>query len=134
MWFLPTMLAVATFALATMVNALSGASQATAPRAVRLFSEDRTAQASISAFVGASLFSIVGIIALSGGFFTASGRLILLTATIVVVVLVVGALIRWISKISSIGQDGRRQDEGVEIGLAHAPCGFRAVRRVRSGR
>lgn len=101
-----TMLAVATFALATMVNALSGASQATSPRAVRLISEDRTAQASISAFVGAFLFSIVGIIALSGGFFTASGRLILFAATIVVVVLVVGALIRWINKISSIGQVG----------------------------
>lgn len=105
-----SMLAVATFALATMVNALSGASQGTSPRAVRLIAEDRTAQTSISAFVGAFLFSVVGIIALSGGFFTASGRLILFAATIIVVVLVVGALIRWINKISSIGQVGETID------------------------
>lgn len=121
-----TMLAVATFALATMVNALSGASQGTSPRAVRLISEDRTAQASISAFVGAFLFSIVGIIALSGGFFTASGRLILFAATIVVVVLVVGALIRWINKISSIGQVGETI-ERVEQATTRAFCEIAAT-------
>ncbi|SOD93394.1 DUF2254 domain-containing protein [Caenispirillum bisanense] len=116
-----SMLAVATFALATMVNALSGASQGTSPRAVRLIAEDRTAQASISAFVGAFLFSVVGIIALSGGFFTASGRLILFAATIVVVALVVGALIRWINKISSIGQVGETI-ERVEAATTAAFC------------
>jgi uncharacterized membrane protein len=101
-----SMLTVATFALATMVTAFFGASQATTPRAVRLISEDRAAQAPISIFIGAFMFSIVGIIALSGGFFTASGRLILFGVTILVVMSVVGALIRWISKISSIGQVG----------------------------
>lgn len=101
-----SMLTVATFALATMVTAFFGSSQATTPRAVRLISEDRAAQAPISIFIGAFMFSIVGIIALSSGFFTASGRLILFSVTILVVILVVGALIRWISKISSIGQVG----------------------------
>jgi uncharacterized membrane protein len=101
-----SMLAVATFALATMVNALAGASQRTTPRAVRLVAEDRAAQTSISAFVGAFLFSIVGIIALRGGLYSASGRLILFAATSVVVLVVVGALIRWINKISSIGHVG----------------------------
>lgn len=101
-----SMLTVATFALATMVNAFFGATQATTPRAVRLIAEDRAAQAPISIFIGAFLFSVVGIIALSSGFYSASGRLILFGVTILVVIVVVGALIRWISKISSIGQVG----------------------------
>lgn len=99
-----SMLTVATFALATMVSAFFGASQSTTPRAVRLIAEDRAAQMPISIFIGAFLFSIVGIIALSSGFYSASGRLILFSVTMIVVILLVGALIRWISKISSIGQ------------------------------
>ena len=123
-----SMLAVATFALATMVNALAGASQRTTPRAVRLVAEDRAAQAAISAFVGAFLFSIVGIIALSGGFYSASGRLILFAATSIVVLIVVAALIRWINKISSIGQVGeiieRVEDATTRAfrEVAHRPC------------
>lgn len=105
-----SMLTVATFALATMVSAFFGAAQGTTPRAVRLIAEDRAAQAPISIFIGAFLFSVVGIIALSSGFYSASGRLILFGATIMVVVLVVGALIRWINKISSIGQVGETVD------------------------
>lgn len=101
-----SMLSVAVFSLATMVNALSAASQTATPRAVRLIAEDRTAQTSISIFVGAFLFSIVGIIGISGGLYTASGRLILFAAAIVVVAVVVGALIRWINLISSIGRVG----------------------------
>ncbi|MCA1971463.1 MAG: DUF2254 domain-containing protein [Caenispirillum sp.] len=116
-----SMLAVATFALATMVNALSGAAQAASPRAVRLIAEDRAAQTAISTFVGAFLFAVVGIIALSGGFFTASGRLILFAATIVVVALVVGALIRWINEISSIGQMGETMAR-VERSTTRAFC------------
>ncbi|WP_375264017.1 DUF2254 domain-containing protein [Palleronia sp.] len=101
-----SMLAVATFALGTMVSALFGAAQGSSPRAVRLIAEDRSAQAPISIFIGSFLFSIVGIIALSSGFYSAPGRLILFGATILVVILLVGALIRWINKIPSIGQVG----------------------------
>lgn len=131
-----SMLAVATFALATMVNAFASATQTTSPRAVQLIAEDRTAQTSISAFVGAFLFSVVAIIALSGGFYSASGRLILFSATLVVVIVVVGALIRWINKISSIGQVGETI-ERVEVAttaafreIAQSPlfgCGRRAA-------
>lgn len=114
-----SMLAVATFALATMVNAFASATQTTSPRAVHLIAEDRTAQTAISVFVGAFLFAVVGIIALSGGFYSASGRLILFAATIVVVIIVVGALVRWINKISSIGQVGETI-ERVEVATTAA--------------
>jgi uncharacterized membrane protein len=99
-----SMLTVAIFALATVVNAFAAASQNSTPRAVRLIIEDRTAQTSISAFLGAFLFSIVGIIALSGVYYSESGRLILFSATVLVVVVVVAALIRWIDQSSSIGR------------------------------
>ena len=105
-----SMLTVAIFALATVVNAFAHASQSATPRAVRLIVEDRTAQTSISAFLGAFLFSIVGIIALSSGYYSEAGRLILFSATLLVVVVVVAALIRWIDQISSIGRVGNTID------------------------
>jgi uncharacterized membrane protein len=105
-----SMLTVAIFALATMVNAFAAASQNSTPRAVRLIIEDRTAQTSISAFLGAFLFSIVGIIALSSVHYSESGRLILFSATLLVVVAVVAALIQWIDQSSSIGRVGNTVD------------------------
>lgn len=105
-----SMLTVAIFALATVVNAFASASQSSTPRAVRLIVEDRTAQTSISAFLGAFLFSIVGIIALSSVYFSEAGRLILFSATLLVVVAVVAALIRWIDQSSSIGRVGDTVD------------------------
>jgi uncharacterized membrane protein len=105
-----SMLTVAIFALATVVNAFAAASQNSTPRAVRLIIEDRTAQTSISAFLGAFLFSIVGIIALSSVYYSESGRLILFSATLLVVVAVVAALIQWIDQSSSIGRVGDTVD------------------------
>lgn len=99
-----SLLTVAVFALSSMVGALSSASQSTSPRAVPLIASDRTAQTSISLFIGAFLFAIVGIIALSSGFYSEAGRLVLFAATLVVVVLVVVSLIRWIGQVSAIGR------------------------------
>ena len=105
-----SMLTVAIFALATVVNAFAAASQNSTPRAVRLIIEDRTAQTSISAFLGAFLFSIVGIIALSSVYYSESGRLILFSVTLLVVVAVVAALIQWIDHSTSIGRVGDTVD------------------------
>ena len=99
-----SMLTVAVFALSSMVAALSSISQSTTPRAVPLITSDRTAQTSISLFIGAFLFAIVGIIALSSGIYSEAGRIILFAVTLIVVVLVVTALIRWIGQISAIGR------------------------------
>ena len=99
-----SMLTVAVFALSTVVSALSSASSATTPRAVPLIAGDLRAQTSISVFIGAFLFSIVGIIGLSAGFYSEASRLFLFGVTLLVVVLVVAALIRWIGQISVIGR------------------------------
>ncbi|WDR02745.1 DUF2254 domain-containing protein [Devosia algicola] len=99
-----SLLTVSVFALSTMVSALASASQSTTPRAVPLIVGDRSAQTSISIFIGAFLFSVVGIIGLSSGIYSEAGRLLLFAVTIVVVVLVIAALIRWIGQISAIGR------------------------------
>ncbi|WP_338722947.1 DUF2254 domain-containing protein [Devosia sp. XK-2] len=99
-----SLLTVAVFALSTIVSALSSASSQTSPRAVPLIVGDRRAQTSISVFIGAFLFSVVGIIGLSAGIYSEAGRLLLFVVTLAVVVLVVAALIRWIGQMSAIGR------------------------------
>ncbi|MBB4051063.1 putative membrane protein [Devosia subaequoris] len=101
-----SLLTVAVFSLSTIVSALSSASASTTPRAVPLIVGDRSAQTSISVFIGAFLFSIVGIIGLSANIYSEAGRLLLFAVTLAVVVLVVAALIRWIGQMSSIGRVG----------------------------
>lgn len=118
-----SLLTVAVFALSTMVSALSTASQATTPRAVALIVEDRTAQTSISVFIGAFLFAILGIIALSADIYSQAGRLVLFLVTLVIVLLVTVALIRWIGQISAMG----RVAETVDRVEAATTKGFRSV-------
>lgn len=101
-----SLLTVAVFALSTVVSAFSAASSATTPRAVPLIAGDLRAQTSISVFIGAFLFSIVGIIGLSTGLYSDAGRLFLFVMTLGVLVLVVASLIRWIGHISVIGRVG----------------------------
>lgn len=105
-----SMLAVAVFALSTLVALLNNVSQNATPRAVPLIVADRAAQTAISIFIGAFLFSVVGIIGLSAGIYTELGRIILFSSSIFVVLIVVWALLRWISEISRIG----RVEETVE--------------------
>jgi uncharacterized membrane protein len=104
------MLTVSVFALSTLVNLLANVSESGSPRAVPLIVEDRRAQTSISVFIGAFLFSIVGIIGLSGEIYSTSGRLILFGATVVVVLAIVFALFRWIGQISVVGRVGETID------------------------
>lgn len=99
-----SMLTVAVFALSTLVNLLTSAAQTGSPRAVPLFSGNRAARTTISVFIGAFLFSIIGIIGLSSGIYSIGGRLILFLATLVVVLAVVWALIRWVREISVVGR------------------------------
>lgn len=114
-----SLLAVAVFALSSLVSALSSASASTSPRAVALIVGDRGAQTSISVFIGAFLFSILAIVGLSAGIYSSAGRLFLFAVTLCVLVLVVVALIRWIAQISDIGRVGHTIDR-VEAATAKA--------------
>ncbi|GAP36641.1 DUF2254 domain-containing protein [Piscinibacter sakaiensis] len=99
-----SMLAVTTFSLTAMVSAYSAAATLGTPRATQLLMEDRSSQNALSTFLGAFLFSIVGIIALSIGFYGERGRILLFAGTVVVIVVIVVTLLRWITHITSFGR------------------------------
>ncbi|HEX6859567.1 MAG TPA: DUF2254 family protein [Caulobacteraceae bacterium] len=99
-----SMLAVATFSLTTLVTAYTSVVSNAAPRAAHLLVSDRGLRNALSTFVGAFIYSIVGIIALHTGYYGAQGRVILFFVTLVVLALVVLAMVRWIGLISRLAQ------------------------------
>ena len=101
-----SMLAVTTFSLTAMVTAFSGASQSGTPRATELLVEDAAAQNALSTFLGAFLFSIVGIIALKTGFYGVQGRAVLLIGTVIVILIIVVVLFHWIGQLTHFGRMG----------------------------
>ncbi len=105
-----SMLAVTTFSLSTMTAAYSAATSNVTPRATTLLIEDSVSQRVLSTFIGAFLFSIVGIIVLKTGAYGASGRSILFVATIIVVALIVINLLQWIDHLTRLGRVGETTD------------------------
>lgn len=99
-----SMLIVATFSLSTMVAAYSAASQGVTPRAARLLMEDRDSQNALSIFLGAFIFSIVAIIALSTGFYGRAERFVLFIFTVALVVIIVWTIVGWMEKLSKLGR------------------------------
>jgi uncharacterized membrane protein len=105
-----SMLAVTTFSLSVAVSAFAAASSNATPRATRLLQEDRTTQNVLATFLGAFIFGLVGIILLKAGYYGEGGVLVLYVATVLVVVLVVAALLRWISHLMTFGRMGDTLD------------------------
>lgn len=99
-----SMLAVVTFSLSVAVQAFAAAANTATPRATALLQEDGTTQNVLATFVGAFLFSLVGIIALHAGVYGEKGRVVLFAATIIVVMLVVAALLGWIDHLMRFGR------------------------------
>lgn len=99
-----SMLTVTTFSLTAMVTAYSAATTTATPRATQLLIEDRTSQNALSTFVGGFTFSLVGLIALSTGYYGEQGRTILFFGTLVMVALIVVTLLRWIAHLSTFGR------------------------------
>lgn len=99
-----SMLAVTTFSLSILVSALASAATGATPRATQLLKDDRTTQRVLATFVGAFIYSLVGIIGLQSGIYQQNGRLILFIVTIAVIVLIVASLLRWIVHITDYGR------------------------------
>lgn len=105
-----SMLAVTTFSLGVMTSAFGAATTNVTPRATKLLMEDRLTQNVLSTFIGAFLFSIVGIIVLKTGSYGERGRAVLFLITIVVIGVVVIQLLRWINHLVSLGRMGTTID------------------------
>lgn len=99
-----SMLAVTTFSLTAMVSAYSSATQLATPRATQLMVSDSTSQNALSTFLGAFVFSMVGIVGLNTSAYGHDGRIILFAATVIIITLVVGTLLRWIGHITAFGR------------------------------
>lgn len=101
-----SMLVVTTFSLSTMVSAYTAATNNVTPRATKLLLEDSTSQNALSVFIGAFLFSLASIIAISMEIYGSTGLLILYAVTILVICLIIAVLLRWISYLSGLGRVG----------------------------
>ncbi|OLO03997.1 DUF2254 domain-containing protein [Salinicola sp. CPA57] len=99
-----SMLAVTTFSLGAMVTAYGSATSNVSPRANLLLIEDRVTQNTLATFIGAFLFSLVGIIALAAGIYDEDGRTLLFAATLVVIVMTVYQLIKWAGYLTRLGR------------------------------
>lgn len=98
-----SLLAVTIFSLGAAVAAFGNATRSVTPRATRLLIEDSSTQNALATFLGAFLYGLVGIVALSTGAYGRQGRVVLFAVTIVVIVLIVVTLLRWIDHLSSLG-------------------------------
>ncbi|MFN3473511.1 MAG: DUF2254 domain-containing protein [Blastomonas sp.] len=98
-----SLLAVAIFSLGIMVSSLQAAASAATPRARPLLMQDRTAQNAISVFIGGFIYAIVGTVGLATSFFGAPARVILFMTTCLVIISVIYALLRWIGRLTNLG-------------------------------
>lgn len=121
-----SMLAVTTFSLTAMVSAYSSATQLATPRATQLMISDPTSQNAMSTFLGAFVFSMVGIVGLNTSAYGHDGRVILFVATVAVILLVVATLLRWIGHITAFGRMADVIDR-VEDAAAKAMAAFAAT-------
>jgi len=100
------MLVIATFAVGSMVAAYSSAANTASPRSFSLVIADDTSQRALSTFIGAFVFSIVGLIATKNSFFGTAGRFVLFLFTVTVFVMVVFTFVRWVDRIARLGRLG----------------------------
>jgi uncharacterized membrane protein len=105
-----SMLSVTTFSLTILVSALASASAGASPRATALVVEDSTTRNALATFIGAFIFSIVGIIALATRLYGPGGRLLLLAATVAVIAVIIVTLLRWMQHLSRMGRVGETVD------------------------
>lgn len=101
-----SMLVIATFAVGAMLSAYASASSAATPRAFPLVVADDVSQIALSTFIGAFIFSIVGLVAQLNGYYQSLGKLVLFVITLFVFAIVVLAFVRWVDRIARLGRLG----------------------------
>ncbi|MDF2179450.1 DUF2254 domain-containing protein [Aliiglaciecola sp. CAU 1673] len=101
-----SMLVIATFCVGSMVSAYASAASTATPRSFNLVIADDVSQNALATFVGAFIFSIVGIVTAKSEYFSAGGYFILFCLTLLVFALVVFTFIRWVDRIARLGRIG----------------------------
>lgn len=98
-----SMLAVTTFSLNVMVGAYRAAQAQATPRSYRVLLEDTTTHNALATFTGAFIFSLTAIILFRARVYDAAASVTVFGATIVVVVLIIVAILRWIEHLTQLG-------------------------------
>lgn len=106
-----TMLAVATFAVGSMLSAYATATQTATPRAFELVVADDQSKTALSSFVGAFIFAVVGLVALDTGLYERGGRFALFLMTAAVFAWVILTFVRWVDGIARLGRMGATIDK-----------------------
>lgn len=101
-----TMLAVASFAVASMLSAYSAATTGSSPRTFKLVLADDISQSALSSFVGAFIFAVIGVLASREAGLEATGQRALFAMTIAIFVWVIGTFVRWTDSIARLGRMG----------------------------
>lgn len=105
-----SMLGVATFAVASMVAAFGAAGSNATPRAFKLVISDSLSQTALSTFIGAFIYSIVGIVAIETSFYGPAGRFTIFVTTLAVFSWVVLTFVRWVDNVARLGRLGNTID------------------------
>ncbi len=100
-----SMLVMATFSVGAMVSAYASASNSATPRSFPLIIADDVSQNALSAFIGAFIYSVVSLVALTNGHFAGkASQIVLFLMTIVVFAVVILSFIWWVDKIARLGR------------------------------
>ncbi len=97
------MLGVATFSLSVMVSAHHYASSQVTPRSHRLLRQDGRTQSVLATFIGAFVYALVSLIIINASIFSGRDFAVSYGVTVVVIVLVVVALVRWVQQLTALG-------------------------------
>ncbi len=98
-----SLLTVTTFSLGVMVSAFQAASSQATPRAYRVLMQDGTTQTVLATFVSGFLFSLTALVMFNAGFYSEGAAVVIFALTIVTIVLIVVAILRWIDLLSHLG-------------------------------
>ncbi len=101
-----SMLVIATFAVGSMVSAYNSASQTATPRSFALVVADDVSQNALSTFIGAFIFSIIGLITIKNEYFQVAGSFTLFVLTVLVFMIVILTFVRWVDRIARLGRMG----------------------------
>ena len=101
-----SMLVISMFAAGAMLSAYNSASNIATPRSFSLIIADDVSQNALSTFLGAFIFSIIGLVALLNNFYGPAGRFSLFIMVIVVFTGVILSFVRWVDRIARLGRLG----------------------------
>lgn len=122
-----SMLVIATLSVTSMISAYASATNTSTPRSLTLVISDDVSQNALSIFIGAFIFSVVSLTAVTNAFYDKASLFILFSLTLLTFGIVIITFVRWVDNIARLGRVGstiEKIDEATTKALTrrkHAP-------------